>query len=243
MYLKVTLLSSRALTSPFRLFLALPKLSTDGEGKVELPGGVSIFVSRVGPGVFFARFGTILVGFSFTNVLSWDRDEGAKLTTTHAAPAEVAKIARSESFSYVSGSVGDTSVNLEREALVRDLRTLRKLELALSGHADGDAFALGASDTASAQIAFPRVKRMMLHSVWDDQWGDYQLFADWVRDGARSPPVPSEYPIRRRILGVLANRRRLGACAMSYDFGSASCERGLGPEPSFSSRSWPSAIR
>ena len=172
----------------FRLFLALPNLSTDGEGKVELPGGISIYVSRVGPGVFFALFGTILVGFSFINVMSWDRDEGAGLTTTHPAPVQVAEYVRSETFSYVSGNIGDTSVSLEREALVRDLRTLRKLELALGGHVGGDGFVLGASDTASALIAFPRVKRMMLHCVWDEQWGDYKLFADWVRDGARSPP-------------------------------------------------------
>ncbi len=169
----------------FRLFLALPNLSMDGEGKVELPGGISIYVSRVGPGVFFALFGTILVGFSFINVISWDRDESAGLTTTQV---QVAEIVRSESFSYVSGNLGDTSVSLEREALVRDLRTLRKLELALGGHVGGDEFVLGVSDTASALIAFPRVKRMMLHSVWDEQWGDYKLFADWVRDGARSPP-------------------------------------------------------
>lgn len=179
----------------FRLFLALPKLSADGEGKVELPGGISIYVSRVGPGVFFALFGTIMVGLSFISVLSWDRSDGAKPTAPQPAPIELAEAARSESFSYVSGSVGDTSVSLERPAMVRDLRTLRKLELALEGHANGDEFALDESDTNSALIALPRIKRMMLHSVWDDQWGDYQRFADWVSEGAPSPPPGDLAPI------------------------------------------------
>lgn len=172
----------------FRLFLALPNLSTDSEGKVELPGGISIYVSRVGPGVFFALFGSLLVGLSFTNVLSLDRDKVAQRSLEKSSAVEVAEAAQSESFSYVSGSIGDTSVSLDREPLVRDLRTLRKLELALTNHLAGKGFTLGASDATSALIALPRVKRMMLHSVWDNDWGDYQQFAEWVREGPTAPP-------------------------------------------------------
>ena len=39
------------------------------------------------------------------------------------------------------------------------------------------------------------------------------------RDAEEAALVPSKYPIRRRIPGKLANRRNLGVCAMSYNFG------------------------
>ena len=47
----------------YRLFLKIPQ-QTDSSGKIILPGGISIFLSRVGPGVFFSLFGTLVVGLS-----------------------------------------------------------------------------------------------------------------------------------------------------------------------------------
>ena len=44
----------------YRLFLRIPE-QKEGEGKIEFPGGVSVFVTRVGPGVFFAMFGAAIV--------------------------------------------------------------------------------------------------------------------------------------------------------------------------------------
>ena len=41
----------------YRLFINLPE-KTDSAGKVVLPGGVSIWLSRVGPGIFFASYVT-----------------------------------------------------------------------------------------------------------------------------------------------------------------------------------------
>ncbi len=169
----------------FRLFMELPRLSTDGEGKVELPGGISIYVSRVGPGVFFALFGTALVGLSFVSVLDFKWGGSGQETVQLAAAETPAAAVR---VSYVSGEVGDTQVSLERETLLRDLRTLRALEQALSESAGGQPFALGQAATVKTLIALPRIKRTMLHSVWDDGWGDYQTFATWVRDGMRTPP-------------------------------------------------------
>ena len=44
----------------YALFIKLPE-KTDSEGKAILPGGISIYFSRVGPGVFFALFGTLII--------------------------------------------------------------------------------------------------------------------------------------------------------------------------------------
>ncbi len=168
----------------YRLFMEMPRMSADGEGKVELPGGISIYVSRVGPGVFFALFGTALVGLSFVSVLDFQWGGGQKPVQLAAKETSAASVR----VSYVSGEIGDTRVSLERDTLVRDLRTLRTLELALSKSAAGEPFSLGSSDTTKTLIAMPRIKRMLLHGVWDDGWGDYHDFAAWVRDGMREPP-------------------------------------------------------
>ena len=174
----------------YRLFMALPELSADGEGKFELPGGVSIYVSRVGPGIFFALFGTALVGLAFINVLTW---QPAPAVSPAASPAVAAtQVAQAPQepavFSYASGEIGPAQVSLERDTIVRDLRTLKKIEAALARHAEGQGFDLGPSDTTAALVALPRIKRLMLHGVWDEAWGDYQAFAAWVRDGALGPP-------------------------------------------------------
>ena len=47
----------------YRLFLHVPS-QKDGEGKISFPGGISIIVNRVGPGVFFALFGAGVVALS-----------------------------------------------------------------------------------------------------------------------------------------------------------------------------------
>src|SRR5438067_50718 len=47
----------------YRLFLAMPTAAR-GDGEIKLPGGISIFLSRVGPGVFFALFGAMVVALA-----------------------------------------------------------------------------------------------------------------------------------------------------------------------------------
>jgi hypothetical protein len=53
----------------YRLFFHLP-LDTNHEGKLELPG-IKIVLSRVGPGVFFAAFGSAVLYFSLTSPVSF----------------------------------------------------------------------------------------------------------------------------------------------------------------------------
>src|SRR5262245_7121886 len=44
----------------YRLFIKLPR-QKDSSGKVMLPGDISVFFSRIGPGVFFSLFGAAVV--------------------------------------------------------------------------------------------------------------------------------------------------------------------------------------
>src|SRR5918996_4726813 len=61
--LAVVLIGGMAIYLGYRLFLAV-KAEASGEAKISLPGDVTVMVSRVGPGVFFALFGSIVVAAS-----------------------------------------------------------------------------------------------------------------------------------------------------------------------------------
>src|SRR6516225_4934007 len=54
----------------YRLFLALPE-KTDSNGKFVLPGNISVHLSRVGPGIFFALFGAIVVALSLHDSIQY----------------------------------------------------------------------------------------------------------------------------------------------------------------------------
>src|SRR5207245_1619184 len=64
----------------YRLFIKLPE-QKDSEGKVVLPGDISIFFSRVGPGVFFSLFGAAVVVVSLRQGLELDRTSKESVTT------------------------------------------------------------------------------------------------------------------------------------------------------------------
>ena len=63
----------------YRLFLRMPE-RREGEGKFELPGGISIYVSRVGPGVFFALFGAAILVWSVAQPFSYKAPAGPENT-------------------------------------------------------------------------------------------------------------------------------------------------------------------
>lgn len=59
----------------FLLFSHIPG-RRESEGKIEFPGHLSVYVARVGPGVFFALFGAIIVGISFYQGTSITTQDG-----------------------------------------------------------------------------------------------------------------------------------------------------------------------
>jgi hypothetical protein len=61
------------------LFREIPT-AKNAEGKVELPGGVSIFLTRIGPGVFFALFGIAVIGYSVAQPVRLDLPNVATLS-------------------------------------------------------------------------------------------------------------------------------------------------------------------
>src|SRR4051812_39391121 len=70
----------------YSLFTKLPD-KTDSSSKLILPGGISIWLSRVGPGLFFALFGAAIVLTAFTrggqitsrSLITTDPNTGSKV--------------------------------------------------------------------------------------------------------------------------------------------------------------------
>src|SRR4029079_1628077 len=60
--LVIALSGALAIWLGYRLFLSMP-LAEKGTGRLPLPGVISIFMSRVGPGVFFALFGAGVLAY------------------------------------------------------------------------------------------------------------------------------------------------------------------------------------
>jgi hypothetical protein len=160
----------------FQLFLAMPALPV-GESKVSLPGGVSIYLSRIGPGVFFALFGTGLIGYTVSRTTTLKQSvDGDKRTQDinfaipgrrppPGAPPESPAALGLPTERIVAGLAGlaDTlqtqpndPVRILRERSLRDARA-----------------------------------RVMLLD-WKPEWGEPAEFREWIfQRGAEGPP-PAE---------------------------------------------------
>ncbi len=172
----------------YRLFINLPDQPAEGEGKLFLPGDVSVYVGRVGPGVFFALFGAAIVFLSFLQPFRATVPSGEVAAAAAEAPLRVASA--ETSISYLSGKVEAERVRADRGIVLRDLQTMGTLEGALNRRLAGGQADISEADANSLLIALPRIKRLMLLDVWDEAWGDRQAFAEWVQRGATGDPPP-----------------------------------------------------
>lgn len=169
----------------FLLFRHMPPAArgeAGGEGKVELPGGVSIYVSRVGPGVFFALFGAVVVALSFQAPLVLV--EGPPPA---AGPAGAAQAAQVRQLSYLDGTADSGAGALETARL-----RVREHVGFLNGLAADLAPDLPAERRAEIARRLRNARLDMVQAVWGD-WGDQDAraaFVDWVRLGAEGDPPP-----------------------------------------------------
>ena len=201
----------------FRHMPNAPKGSGDGEGgegKVQLPGGISIYVSRVGPGVFFALFGSLVLALSFLSPLVIVEEPaavpGAASSTATQKPApdkpEQPAVSPAMAGQASEPQIGAASALMARrtsylqgglfDGMIEDIEGLETARLRVRDHVG---FLNGLLADLKADLPQARrdeierrlrnAKLDMIQVVWGN-WGDRDAFADWVRLGAKDPPPP-----------------------------------------------------
>jgi hypothetical protein len=111
----------------FRLFLEIPQRS-ESEGKFVLPGGISVYLTRVGPGVFFALFGAVIVATSFHQAITYKESAGTvtKVENRQASPEKHSELPAivSKEFVGLGGAAGNDDLGMRRLAAAQDIRFL-----------------------------------------------------------------------------------------------------------------------
>ena len=150
----------------YRLFLAMPE-QRDSSGTVKLPWNISIALSRVGPGVFFALFGASIVAFDLhASVSVSEPAAGGGLSYNGFVPGVAA-----------AGGAALPVLHAEAELDVEFLNTLPLNE------------GLSASDRRMRAERVKHIKVALMRGAWDPGWGDAETFEQWA-DGGAEDPVP-----------------------------------------------------
>jgi len=167
----------------YRLFIKLPD-QKDSSGKVILPGDISIFFSRVGPGVFFSLFGAAVVVVSLQHGLELDLANKSNVTAESTEKTANLKVR------YMGGGDGELDP-AKRDALRAEARRtiaeLNKLPTMLAAN-------VPASRRTDVAQAVRDSRLALIGMVWDSDWGDFSKFRNWVNDGETDPVPPGFSP-------------------------------------------------
>ena len=172
-----------------RLFLQIPE-QKEGEGRIEFPGGVSVYVARVGPGVFFALFGAVMVGVSFYRGIEVQTTRQASLATAGtSAPGGTPAASAVEHLQYKGAGAAmapdDRAARADQRALLRkEFAVLNTLPTLLRRD-------LPEQDRNRVELSAARIKLALMKPMWgppSEGWGDPVEFEQWVDGGERGPP-------------------------------------------------------
>ncbi len=158
----------------YRLFLKMPD-KMDSAGKVVLPGNISVYMTRVGPGAFFALFGAIVVALSLHNSISYNAG---------SSPAYVG-IAPQPKTSYI-GALSDNPEKAKeylktyRTNLQPSLYWLNQLSNQIKSSQSEE-------DQVNMELYLPAIKLELMQKVWGSDWCSIEEFEDWVSLGAETP--------------------------------------------------------
>jgi hypothetical protein len=162
----LVLVGALAVYLGYSLFRHIPS-TNKSEGKLALPGGVSIFLTRIGPGTFFALFGITVIGYSVTQPWRLELPDVAVLSgfgQQNARPVS--------STSAVIAGLGPERVIAKLNGLVAEAQ--QRLD-------------------PPAAVEFEAAVRSAKYSVmlgrWKPEWGDRAAFERWAREnGDKDPP-------------------------------------------------------
>jgi hypothetical protein len=169
--LAIVLIGGMAIYLGYRLFLAV-KAEAAGEAKITLPHDVTVMVSRVGPGVFFALFGSMVVIASlyFSIAYSDAEREYSGMAPSPSAAGEAATVA-------TASAPLPEALELARLRLRQEIEFLNSLPgLLNSGLSEGQR----AANTRHVR----EIKLRLMAPVWADDWSDPEKFRIWAEGGA-----------------------------------------------------------
>lgn len=152
----------------FRLFTLMPELPVGG-ADLKLPGGVSILVSRIGPGVFFSLFGAVIASLSLYKPVELPvaMPDGSVVVATAAVGSGDGDAARRKA---------------ERGQVERTLADLEHVRNQLPSN-------LTPSDRLQSLMAIGAGRIALIYSVWGPDWGDFHAFRSWAESGAADVPA------------------------------------------------------
>lgn len=173
----------------YKLFLAMPKRDASS-GKVELPGGISIYLSRVGPGAFFSLFGSIVIALSLHYGIQFsDQITGNAAAPAKTGPEQMAQGGTTQrtysSLAATTDAATGTVHEAERTNAVLAVEALNRID----GSMGGD---LSSHDRIAMDNAILAGKLSLMRSVWDEaNWGPWSDFKVWVNEGEADPAPPT----------------------------------------------------
>ena len=163
----IALSGGMAIYLGYRLFIKVPT-HKDSSGKVILPWDISVALTRIGPGVFFALFGVIVIGLSLMRPLEID-SQGSGVSTR-----------------WASGS------DLSNPTARADARALLRKEIAvLNTFPEYVSKDLPEPDRVSIEETIRHVKLKLMKPVWgelSEGFGEFSTFERWVLDNEPNPP-------------------------------------------------------
>ncbi|MBE2214127.1 MAG: hypothetical protein IAE82_09680 [Opitutaceae bacterium] len=165
--LLATASGAMAVVLGYRLLLQIPD-KTDSNGRVVLPGGISIYVSRVGPGVFFALFGVAVLGLSIHTQMRVEPTSKTNADETTESSGGI----------IYSNPVGSEEARKSAAVTALIRQALDQLN-EVGGSLDGLT-----RDPASVGPLRDKIldaKLGLLHAVWKPAWGRFDEFERIVR--------------------------------------------------------------
>jgi hypothetical protein len=154
----------------YKLFLTLPT-QTESNGKIKLPG-MSVVLSKAGPGLFFLAFGSLVILSSLFRPIEIKTPDG-EYRGFSDKPAAARPPSRPEA--NAKRVVAETDVARVQLA-VQSVNCMARL-------AGARAKGLGAEIDQSARES----KLALLATVWQaDQWGGFDEFERWAIRGGKT---------------------------------------------------------
>ena len=167
----------------YQMFLKIPE-SRDNEGKITLPWNVTVILSRVGPGVFFALFGAAVVALSLYKGLEISEKKSGSAAEIDAPLTRAGGESREFKWGAAPTPAGEAAARADARTLLRrDIGLLNNFTNLLRSD-------LPEHERAPIAFAVPRIKFVLMKPIWGEAetgWGTPSEFEIWLNDGEPDP--------------------------------------------------------